>query len=691
MSGKSGFLEREGGRLAHGFRGECAGPNVLVGCLEQRPLSTSLRLPGDHGQPKMRGPGSNGSTRFVVEGTDPLKAVGEWWENRLASGGMTIGRCLLVLAAVYAVVACGGSDAERVREASEDGPAPDGPVSAGLQVMGLEEGDCVVFDLEIVLAMTRNVDTGPSVESVAIVPCSDEWQYRVVTVFDVADADHYPGTQGFASEAALRCGDDAAVTLYPTPESWDLGDRTIVCLAQAPPPATTQAPPPATTQAPPPITTRASTTSTTVKQSGDDSDVMLSEAEVYELVAPSIAFIETELSTGTGILLDGGYVLTNHRAVWPRGTARVVFPDGTELEDVPVVGRDPFADLAVLGPVSVSAQPLALRNGEDLSPGSSVFLVGVEYPAETDLIPQVSITEGTFTRFHEWDLMGLTLFQTYFLGGGSGGALVNANGEVIGISRWGQSLVATSAADAAGIVETLIEEEAALAWYQSVRSPGVGDFEFDVELVNRWDSRAFTFVGAAGTIVAAAIDGAADGVLTISSPPGLHLLSNESLSGVESASVQVLIDGIHYLDVSTVLDGSAIFPTMFTVTSSSRLQPFEDSDDGQHLVVGDVVGGVIDYYWDIDWYTIDLNEGDTVVVWTDAIDTDTAIFVDYPQADIDDIVYDDDSGRTWFWRALNAELIYTAPASGQFIIAVTGAGEDWGIGGYFLGVEPVEG
>ena len=164
---------------------------------------------------------------------------------------------------------------------------------------------------------------------------------------------------------------------------------------------------------------------------------------------------------------------------------------------------------------------------------------------------------------------------------------------------------------------------------------------------------------------------------------------NESLSGVESGSVQVPIDGIHYLEVSTALDG----PAIFTVKSSSRLQPFEDSDDGQHLVVGDVVGGVIDYYGDIDWYTIDLNEGDTVVVWTDAIDTDTAIYVDYPQADIENIVYDHDSGSTWFWRALNAELIYTAPASGQFIIAVAGAGagEDWGIGGYFLAVEAVEG
>ena len=97
--------------------------------------------------------------------------------------------------------------------------------------------------------------------------------------------------------------------------------------------------------------------------------------------------------------------MTNYHVVWPHEAVWVVFSDGTELW-APVVGWDPFADLAVLGPVSVSAKPLGLGNGEGMSPGSSVFLVG--YPAETDLFPQVSITEGILSRFREWDLVGVT-------------------------------------------------------------------------------------------------------------------------------------------------------------------------------------------------------------------------------------------------------------------------------------------
>jgi len=143
------------------------------------------------------------------------------------------------------------------------------------------------------------------------------------------------------------------------------------------------------------------------------------------------------------------------------------------------------------------------------------------------------------------------------------------------------------------------------------------------------------------------IDGTADGVFRISSPLGVHLLADDSYSGVEVGTVEILTEGVHYLEVWTLLDELPFDgPVTYMVASSSRLQPFEDPDDGQHLVVGDIVAAVIDYFSDIDWYTIDLEEGDTIVIWTDAIATDTAVFVDYPGSTIDDIAHDDDSGTT---------------------------------------------
>lgn len=311
---------------------------------------------------------------------------------------------------------------------------------------------------------------------------------------------------------------------------------------------------------------------------------------------------------------------------------------------------------------------------------------------------QVSITEGVVSRFREWDLAGLTLFQTdaAIAGGQSGGALVNTDGDVIGISTWGFSeagfSVATSVADVAPIVEWLIREGEVLAWSETLRSPGLGEFEFEVELVNRWDNRAFTFVGEVGSTVEVSIEGESDGVLRVSSALGEHLLADDSYSGVESGTVEVLTEGVHFLEVWTFLDELGFDePHTYTVRSSSRLQILEDPDDGQHLSVGDIYRGVIDYFSDIDWYTIDLDEGDTVIIWTDVIATDTAVFVDfYPGAAIDDIAYDDDSGSTLFGESLNAELVYTAPASGKFIIAVQGLAGSSG-GSYFLGIDTLSG
>ena len=143
-------------------------------------------------------------------------------------------------------------------------------------------------------------------------------------------------------------------------------------------------------------------------------------------------------------------MVTNYHVIWPYEAVWVVFPDGTELENVPVVGWDPMADLAVLGPVDVSAQPLKLQDAEDTALGSELLLVG--YPAEVDLFPQPSITRGILSRFREWERLGMTYFQTdaAIAGGQSGGALVNSKGEVIGISGFtfseaGFGLAASSA------------------------------------------------------------------------------------------------------------------------------------------------------------------------------------------------------------------------------------------------------
>ena len=410
----------------------------------------------------------------------------------------------------------------------------------------------------------------------------------------------------------------------------------------------------------------------------------LSPAEVYELVSLSIPFIETPASTGSGVLIEGGYVVTNYHVVWPYEWVWVVFPDGTELENVPVIGWDPMADLAVLGPVDVSAQPLRLENAEDTSLGSELLLVG--YPAEVDLYPQPTITRGILSRFREWESLGMTYLQTdaAIAGGQSGGALVNANGEVVGISTFSFSeagfALSASSADIMPIVEKLVSGEYTSGLGDRRLPVGRGSFEVDVDLNNYWDTRAYVLNATAGTILDLALEGTGDGWFHVSDSFGSLLEVNDNYTGVEQGVVELLIDGIHFLQVEMASgDGSN-----FKLYSSVRLRPLTDPDDGRTINVGETIAGNLDHFSDWDWYSLSLNEGETVRISTDSFNVDTLLYVDFEGSRSNQIVADDDSGGGLY--GTNSELIYRAPHAGEFFLAVTSAVEN-SFGGYYLKVD----
>ena len=418
----------------------------------------------------------------------------------------------------------------------------------------------------------------------------------------------------------------------------------------------------------------------------------LTAAEVYSLVSPSIPFIETPTGTGSGVLIEGGYVVTNYHVVWPYQAVWVVFPDDQVLQNVPVVGWDSMADLAVLGPVDVPARPLGVKgggplqlgDGEDLAPGSELFLVG--YPAEVDELPEPSITRGILSRFREWERLGMTYLQTdaAIAGGQSGGALVDSQGQVVGISTFSFSEagfgLATSAADIAPIVERLIQGEYTSGLGDRRLPAGGVAFEFYVDLANVWDSRTFVLDATAGTILQAEIDGPEDGLFRVYDPSGLLLEVDGVATGIESGTVELLVDGVHFLQVELFAGESA----SFDLTSTVGLKPFHDPDDGRTIAVGETVVGNLDFFFDLDWYSIRLEEGETVRISTDSINVDTLLAVDFPNSRDDQVVSDDDSGGGL--SGLNSELVYRAPNTGEYFIVVTDAVGD-SFGGYYLSVE----
>ena len=663
------------------------------------------------------------------------------------------GAMLLVtlLAITLSIAAC-GDDAESVRQANESAAASTATAetpspSAEIQVTELMAGDCV----------NSTLPEGISIDTVVIVPCSGDWQYRVLKSFQLADAEPYPGESFFLSQVSENCDRQTGRYLFPSAQGWEQGDRTITCLQQAPElvisallegsevnaedlsddeascleewvaganllafvvtpddpaaiddfiaqlercapnllgfttatgtPAMTPTPEPTATPTTAPTATPTDTptpTPTATPTPEPTPTAQLTAAEVYSLVSPSIPFIETPTGTGSGVLIEGGYVITNYHVVWPYEVVRVVFPDDKVLQNVPVVGWDSMADLAVLGPVDVPARPSKLGDGEDLAPGSALFLVG--YPAEVDEFPEPTITRGILSRFREWERLGMTYLQTdaAIAGGQSGGALVNSLGEVIGISTFSFSEagfgLATSAADNAPIVERLIQDDLTSELGDRRLPAGGGAFEFYVELANVWDSQTFVLEAAAGTTLGVALEGTEDGLFRVYDPFGLLLEVDDGFTGTESGAVELLADGVHFLQVETLSGESSTFDLASTI----RLKPFHDPDDGRTIVIGETVAGNIDFHFDWDWYSIRLEEVETVTISTDSTNVDTLLYVDFPNSRDDQVVSDDDSGGGLF--GINSELVYRAPNTGEYFIVVTDAVGD-SFGGYYLSVE----
>ncbi len=109
-----------------------------------------------------------------------------------------------------------------------------------LGAFALQPGDC--FNDPALAGSEEGEST--EVAEVAGVPCEEPHDYQVYATFDVADAEEYPGEVAVSFDADEGClerfepfvGRDFETSvynfsvLYPTPESWDVGDREIVCL-----------------------------------------------------------------------------------------------------------------------------------------------------------------------------------------------------------------------------------------------------------------------------------------------------------------------------------------------------------------------------------------------------------------------------------------------------------------------------
>jgi S1-C subfamily serine protease len=411
----------------------------------------------------------------------------------------------------------------------------------------------------------------------------------------------------------------------------------------------------------------------------------LTAAEIFDRISPSVVFVDTPAGTGSGVLLEGNYIVTNAHVVWPYRAVRIVLADGTEHTDVPVLNWDLLADLAIAGPLETSVDPVPLVDGEALIIGSPVYLIG--YPGEVEKFPRPTISGGVISRRRESTALGLTYFQTdaQIAGGQSGGVLVSEMGEVIGIS--GRSFtevsfgLAASAADLQPRIAALIAGEDVAGLGERRIPVDGGQPEQTFELASYWDSRVYVVREPIGTNVEVSVESAHDAAVDIINVNGNRVLSlDDGVTGFESGSMSTQLEAPYFVRIGQLTDGSADF----RVRSNHPLIPFDDPDDGDHLRIGDGVRAALDYPGDLDYFVIDLEAGETVHLLVASSAIDPVVAIDYEGAKDEQVIGDDDSGGGVF--GLDAELTYRAPHDDRYRIAVldpTGTA----VGGYMLSLD----
>ncbi len=177
-------------------------------------------------------------------------------------------------------------------------------------------------------------------------------------------------------------------------------------------------------------------------------------AEIAEKVSASVVSIVTSTKTtnyfgqdyesaaaGTGIIVTSdGYILTNKHVINGATDITVVLDDGTTYEDVEVAATDPINDVAFLKIKDVSdLTPATLGDSKTVGVGQQVMAIGNALGEYQNTVTvgvisgtgrSVTATDGSKTE----TLTDMIQTDAAINSGNSGGPLVNAAGEVIGIN-----------------------------------------------------------------------------------------------------------------------------------------------------------------------------------------------------------------------------------------------------------------
>ena len=179
-------------------------------------------------------------------------------------------------------------------------------------------------------------------------------------------------------------------------------------------------------------------------------------SEIANSVSKSVVSIITNTSTtgsfftgqvsqaaGTGFILSSdGYIATNKHVVANATKIGVILDDGSTYEDVELIGTDPINDFAIVKIKDVKdLTPIKIGDSKTTNIGQQVVAIGNALGTYQNSVTSGiisgkgrSLTASDSSRTTYETLSDMIQTDAAINGGNSGGPLVNAAGEVIGIN-----------------------------------------------------------------------------------------------------------------------------------------------------------------------------------------------------------------------------------------------------------------
>jgi S1-C subfamily serine protease len=281
-------------------------------------------------------------------------------------------------------------------------------------------------------------------------------------------------------------------------------------------------------------------------------------------LAPSVVAVQTNLvvngqrgeSLGTGLIVTAdGEIITNAHVIGDAQTVHVRLNGESEPRDAAVVISDPSRDVALLR-IKASGLPAAtFAAPNDVRIGDDVLAIG--YALDLDGDPSVTLgIVSSLDRTLATDtgaLKGLIQTDAAISSGNSGGPLVNALGQVVGINTLVSSTEIGSTSNGLGFA---ISTSELLPELDQLRAQANGDTlvsgYLGVQLERRHD-------GGSGALVAEVVPSSAAATAGIKVGDVVVAVNGEPITGQAGlvATIRNLAPGAH-AKVSLVREGSPV-------------------------------------------------------------------------------------------------------------------------------------